>query len=346
MRRAAICVGIAGFMAHPLHAQQRPPTLDDFLVRAIGLTPAQIGTLARGTVVWRVLPTTDNRNVAVFGAVRVGVSRAALVSRLIDPARPPAAPGRLSAGLFGRPATEADLRTLSISGEDLRRLRECRPNSCDFKLPATTMDWLRTNTDWNAPDVAAVVSRHARRRLVDFVNDYARRGNVAMVVYDDRGSVHASDALTAMLRDSSYAFRVVPSFGRHLLEYPHDSLAGSTDRIFWAIDEMPRVRPTLRVMHEFVYSPPELPGTTLLASKQIYANHYFEAGLELLSIVDDDAPGTPGASGGVTVIAVRRYRFDHLPTGGPVSLRELVIRGLREQLVADLSRLKRDNERP
>src|SRR5207302_512918 len=143
----------------------------------------------------------------------------------------------------------------------------------------------------------------------------------------------------AMLGDSSFAFRVVPSFGRYLTNYPHDTLAGASDVMFWALDELPRVRRTLRITHETVYSPPELPGTTVLAAKQVYANHYFEAGLELLTVMDRAA-----ASDGITLVAVRRYRFDHLPSGGLLNLRGRVIGGLRDNVIADLTRLKRDSE--
>jgi hypothetical protein len=338
----ALTVAMAGLR---IGAQDRWRSLDDFLVRAVGLAAPQLATLARGEAVSKILPTSDTRDVAVFGAVQVDVPRALFIARQASFPAALQAPGRRAVGLFGAPATVENLRALEIGAEDLRRLRACRVESCDFKLPATDMDWLRTSTDWDAPDAAAVVGRYARRRLVDLVNDYARRGNVAMAVYDDRRTVRGSDAFAELLRDSTYAYRIAPSLARHLLEYPRDSLVSATDVMFWSVDEMPGVRPTLRIMHELVYSPPELPGTTIVAIKQVYANHYFEAGLELLSALDRVPETSSSSASSITLVAIRRYRFDNLPDGGPLDLRGRVMSGLRDQLAADLKRLKAEYER-
>ena len=50
------------------------------------------------------------------------------------------------------------------------------------------------------------------------------------------------------------------------------------------------------------------------------------------------------APSGFTLLAVRHYRFDHLPSGGILNLRGRVVGGLRDNVRADLVRLKRDSE--
>jgi hypothetical protein len=183
-----------------------------------------------------------------------------------------------------------------------------------------------------------------RQRLLEYVASYRERGNAAMAVYDDEGGVRSSDALAKMLADSTYVFSRVPSLGRQLLRYPADTLPGATEVIFWSLDNLPHVRQVLRITHEVVYSPPELPGTTVIAAKQIYANHYFEAGLELLTAIDDASAAANGSPLGFTLLAVRHYRFDHLPSGGLLNLRGRVIGGLRDNVRADLVRLKHESE--
>jgi hypothetical protein len=121
-------------------------------------------------------------------------------------------------------------------------------------------------------------------------------------------------------------------------------LRGATDVLFWSVDNLPHVRPILRITHETIYSPPELPGATIVAEKQIYADHYFEAALELVAVVDDTTTTADSRPAGFTLIAIRRYRFDHLPRGGLFNLRGRVIGGLRDALRADLLRLKREAE--
>src|SRR6202007_874791 len=106
-----------------------------------------------------------------------------------------------------------------------------------------------------------------RRRVIDYVNDYRRRGNAAMVVYDDRGSVRASDALAPMMSDSSFTFSMIPALRRLVVPSPSEPLPDVKDVMFWSVDEMPHVRPTLRIIHRVVYAPAEVPGMTVVAAK-------------------------------------------------------------------------------
>ena len=96
-------------------------------------------------------------------------------------------------------------------------------------------------------------------------------------------------------------------------------------------DVLPRLRPILSVTHLLVYTPPELPGMTLAAAKQLYANHYFETAIDLTSAVDR------GQGESMYIVVLRRYRFDNLP-GGILNIRGRAIGALRDQLTADLRR--------
>ncbi len=122
----------------------------------------------------------------------------------------------------------------------------------------------------------------------------------------------------------------MPSLRSYFTSYPHGALpAGAAEVFFWSEDVMPRLRPILSVTHLVVFTPPELPGMTLAASKQIYANHYFEAAVDLTAVVDRDP--------GIYVVVLRRYRFDNLP-GGILNIRGRAIGALRDQLTLDLRR--------
>ena len=324
-------------------AQGRWTTLDDFLATGIRLNAQELASLGRGGTVARMLPTGDADDIAVFGAVQVNVPRTYFAERHADVARALRTPTRVQVQRFSDPAVASDVQGLSISNDDLKELRGCRPGDCSFKLPATDMERLRA-TLASGSDARSRVTAYAGERIIEYVNEYRRRGNAAMLVFDDRGSVRSSDAFVAMIRDSSYAFTVVPSLGEHLMNYPRSTLPGATEVIFWSRDEMPHLRPVLRITHQTLYSPPERTDLTIVAAKQIYANHYFEAGLEVLAAVDRATPDGAANAGAITVIAVRRYRFDHLPRGGLLNIRGRVANGLRDNVKADLDRLKRDTE--
>lgn len=322
-------------------AQARWATLDEFLTRGLRLSAQEVRTLDRGETIARVLPTGDSRDVAIFGAVQINASRAFFTERQRDVTRALKTATRTKVQRFSEPAVASDAQLIDISNDDLEELRDCRPNACTFKLPATDMQSFRAAMASGA-DAKARVTAFAASRMVEYVNDYRARGNAAMLVFDDRGSIRSSDALIGLLRDSSYVFSAVPSLGQHLIDYPRSSLPGATEVIFWSRDEMPHLRPVLRITHQTIYSPSDRHDLTVVASKQLYANHYFEAGLEALAAVDRAASG--GLSAGITVVAIRRYRFDHLPSGGLLNIRGRVTGGLRDNVAADLKRLKRDTE--
>ncbi len=337
MRHVALSILASALVVGPASAQGRWATLDDFLASGVRLNAQELATLGRGGTVARMLPTANGDDIAVFGAAQVNVPRTYFAERQADVTSALRTPTRVQVRRFSDPAVVSDVQGLTISNDDLKELRECRPGKCSFKLPATDMERFR-NAMGASQDTRSRVAAYAGQRMVEYVTDYRSRGNAAMLVFDDRGSVRSSDAFVALIRDSSYAFTVVPSLGEHLTNYPRSNLPGATEVIFWSRDEMPHLRPVLRITHQTIYSPPDRTDLTIVASKQIYANHYFEAGLEVLGAVDR------AAGAGITVVAVRRYRFDHLPKGGLLNIRGRVANGLRDNVKADLDRLKRDNE--
>ena len=325
------------------HAQQTPPALAQFLRQTIALDATQLAMVERGEAVVKVLDTENKRDVAVFGIITVDASRDSYVRHLRDFQKSLRSPGRARFGIFSDPVTTDDVQLVTLDRQDAEDLRKCQPGKCDFKLPATEMQRIRERVDWSAADQRAEVTSYARQRLLEYATDYRARGDTAMVVYDDRGNVRASDAFADLLAQSPYVYQYAPSLARYLSAYPRRKLDGVSEVMFWSETAAPRMRRTLTVTHLAVYSPPELPGTTLAAAKQIYANHYFEAAFDLTTIAD--RPKGDGSSG-LYLIALRRFRFDNLPSGGLLNIRGKVIGSLRDQLLGDLAREKAIAEEP
>ena len=326
-RNLALVFGTAPGMG----AQAPPPRLRDFLARDAGLSAAQLDAVERGAVVVKTLPTADERDVAVIGLVRLDRSRPFVIDALRS---------RVAGHAFGAPAALDDVADVHLTPDDLKELSHCQPNACNFKLPASGMAALSSIVTSNVADAAQRAEDYLRHRMVEYVAAYRQRGNAAMIVYDDLGSVQSSSAFDAMLRDSSHIFRVAPALAEFLLEFPRASLPGATNVMRWSVDALPHVRPVLRIVHEVTYTPAEVPGATVIAAKQLYAAHYFEAGLEVLTAIDDSLSGFAGAKHGTALAVVRHYRFDHLPSGGLLNLRRRVIDGLRDDVTNDLMRLR------
>jgi len=311
-----------------------PSQLTTFLQQNIGFDAGQLAAIERGEPVVKVLETRDRRDVAVFGVVTMPIGREQYVRALRDFPTSLRTPNRTQLGIFSDPATAADVAAVTINSRDVAEMKSCKPGDCVVKLPATDMRRIHDEMNWSASpaDLQTQLNAYARRRLVEYVTDYRQHGDSAMAIYDDRGNMNmrASEAFAAQFAESPYIYQTVPSLRSYFTSYPHGSLpAGAAEVQFWSEDVMPRLRPILSVTHLVVYTPPELPGMTLAASKQIYANHYFEAAVDLTAVVDRN----PGSY----LVVLRRYRFDNLP-GGILNIRGRAIGALRDQLTLDLRR--------
>ncbi len=327
----AFCAALG---ASPLHAQQTAAPVATFLTKSIGLDAAQLAAVERGDIVVRTLETGNARDVAVFGIVTLGASRDVYARALRDFRSSLRTPTRQHFGLFGPSPTAADLAALTIDRREAEDLKKCKPGSCDFKLPATEMQELRSTIDWSkAPETQ--IAAYARRRLAEYVAAYRARGDSAMVVYDDNGNVRASSAFASLLAQSPYVYQYAPSLASYLASYPRVKSEAMHEAIYWSEDVAPRLRKVHSVNHVVLYAPPELPGVTLVATKQLYADHYFEAAFDLTTLIDRAGQGAPGGS---YLIVLRRFRFDNLPSGGLLNIRGRVIGSLQDQLRGDLER--------
>ena len=330
LRPVVLPLALCAAAALPARAQQAPPRLTGFLTKSIGLDAPQLAALDRGEIVVKPLATDNARDVAVFGIVTLASAREAYVARLREFRSSLRAPTRQRFGIFGASPMPSDLEGLTIDRKEAEDLKKCKPGSCDFKLPATEMQALRSTIDWSsAPE--AQIAAYARKRLAEYVADYRARGDSAMVIYDDNGNVRASSAFAALVAQSPYVYEYAPSLASYLTSYPRMKSGDMTEAIYWSEDVAPRLRKVHSVNHVVLYSPPELGHVTLMATKQIYADHYFEAAFDLTTLIDR-------AAGGSYLVVLRRYRFDNLPSGGLLNIRGRVVGSLQEQLRSDLER--------
>lgn len=333
----ALCLG------HVVPARAQDPairaTLVRFLRETIGMDSAAVSGALAGKPFIKVLEGRERRDVAVFGFTSIAVRREVYDARVRDFRHWLASPTRTRFGLFSNPPGPADVQDVVVPERDVQDMKSCKPGDCVAKLPAVDIARIQAEVDWKAPDVRARLNAFARRRLVEYVTDYRARGDSAMALYDDRkgATVQAREAFAALLAASPYVYQHVPSLERYLTAYPREQLDNAAEVIFWAEDVMPRLRPILSVTHLVVYAPPELPGATFTAARQLYASHYFEAVCDLTYAVDRRV--VDGQSG-MYVMTLRSYRFDNLPSGGLLNIRGRAINALKEQLEKDLGRQK------
>lgn len=314
-----------------------------FLSKYIGLTANEIEAAKKGTVVTKVLPTTTNDEVAIFGIVAVDAPRDEVVKRVRDVQSFLRTPERSAFGVFATPATVADVSGFVADQGDLDAIKGCKPGDCDVKMPVSNIDEFRKSINWSQPAAARTqVETVVRQHSAGYVNSYRKGGTAAMVEYGDQKTVgKTGDVFTSLLSESPYLFEYVSPFQKYLTTYPTTPLADVTDAIYWANDKMGSMRPIYSINHLSVYAPPNAP-ITLVSNKQLYASHYFLGAFTLTTVLD--RPEAP-AGKGVYYLVVERFRFDHLPSGGLLNIRGRVIGKMHDALKADLAQRKTTFER-
>jgi len=325
-------------------AQAVPPALAQFLTQTIGLDRDEMMAVSSGTSVVKVLEPADRLEIAVFGIERIDVPRSFYVRRASDFPAALRTATRLRVGVFSDPAVAADVATLSLAHDDVQDLTHCRAGACKLKLPADAIARVQEAVHEGSASADSLANAFFRARIVEYVTAYRARGDSALVVYGDQSSpTAAAQVFAAMLSRSPYMYQYAPSLERYLRRYPNDRPADVREALFWAEDAPSGVKSTLTIAHEVVYAPPELPGVTFIATKQIYADHYLDGALSLTAIVDAAEDQAAGRAG-VYLVVLRRVHLDALPSSGPINLRGKVIGSVRDRTAAWLRETKTQSE--
>jgi hypothetical protein len=267
-----------------------PADLDAYLATYVRLDAQARAQLLAGAPVTKILDSDASKEVAVFGAVWVN----APVDRYLDTVRD--IEHFESGGAFrvtkkvSAPPRLDDFAQLSLSDDDVKDLRSCRVSQCDVKLAAAAIDRLRRDVDWSKPDARDQANRLARQIAFEYVTEYLKGGNEQLAVYrdDDRPTFVAKEFAELVSRLPELN-EFVPKVRQYLLDFPRATLPGSESFIYWQDADF-GLKPTIRINHLVMAQDP---GGAIVASKMLYATHYFWTALELRVLVRDPQRG-PG----------------------------------------------------
>jgi hypothetical protein len=146
------------------------------------------------------------------------------------------------------------------------------------------IDRFRKEIDWQAPDYQLNATKLFKQMLVEYVSDYRTRGDAALIEYNDkRDEVSLATEQRALAGASSYLNDILADkdSGLRLIE----------DAIVWSKIKF-GLKPVIAINHITVYQRQSDAGPqVLVAEKQIYASHYFDASLALTGFVSVPANG-------------------------------------------------------
>ncbi len=267
-----------------------PPALERYLHTVVRPSAAERRRLLAGEPVSKLLDGDTHQQVSVFGAIWID----APIGRYVEAVRniETFEQGRsfpITRRISSPPRPE-DFIDLRLTDDVVADLIACRVGSCTLKLDAPTIDALQTRIDWASPQRHAAAEALMRKVALNYTQAYLIGGNARLPVYHDKATpVSAADEFREMVDDIPMLTAYMPNVHRYLLDYPHSALPGATSFLYWQQVEF-GLKPTLRITHLTIRESPE---NVLVASKMIYANHYFRSALELRLLMPDPARG-PG----------------------------------------------------
>ena len=248
----------------------------------------------------RTVPTRDKREVAVSGLVNINSSADEFLRSYRDSMLRKNNSAILEIGSFSSEPAIADLDGLTLETADIDDLKECVVGDCQIKLSAPMIERFQKEIDWSAPDYQTRVTNLFKEMLVAYIKDYHARGEAALIEYNDkRDSINLAAEHRALTSAAGYvsSFLADTKAGLQLVE----------ETLVWSKIKF-GLKPVIAVNHISIYKRNSDAGPqVLVASKQIYANHYFNAFLALTAFVN-----VPGAANGSYLVYENRSRADGL----------------------------------
>jgi len=331
MARTHLSLIAIALCAPAIRAQASPAPL---LQTLTNLDAKQVAEAERGDAVAITLDAPDKTEIAMLGVVRIPVPRAFYLDRVQTLTGFLASQTRSAAGAFADPAQAGDVSSLALEQSDARSLEKCKLFSCDVKLPADLMAKLRRELA-RSRDPEPITDSIMREWVVSYVNAYRADSSEELVVYDDtKRSVRSSEAFRELLSEPMPAGIDSQPFAQMLASPRSARPPEVTSRISWEMDRLSGLKPTLEVVERSIYSPSTRPNESFLATKLLYASHYFESQIDFIMVADAESPaGTTE----MYLIIVRRQKFDDLPSGGLFNIRGKAVKRLRDGLRATLA---------
>jgi hypothetical protein len=281
-----------------------PEPLENYLTRVVQATSRERQQLIRGTPITKLLKANEAEEVAVFGATWIAAPMQAYVEEVSDIENFERGSSFRDTTRISDPPRLEDFARMTLPDDEISDLRRCRVGDCIVKLGAPQLHRLQTEIDWRQPTARADAMALFRRMALEYVEGYREGGNARLAVYrdSDRPTFVANEFRSMVERLPAFE-ATLPDLQRYLLEYPAASLDGSTDFLYWQETRF-GLRPTIRINHLVIQQ-----GTnrTVVASKMLYASHYFWTALELRVLLPD-----PSRGAGFWFAMISRARSDGL----------------------------------
>jgi len=303
------------------------------------LTPPELGTVDRGGIVAKVIETSDRSEVLSLAIMRVKTTPSRVVERFRNVEEWRRDPFVLQVGRLGPVPSTSHLEALTLDPRDVKGLARCRVNDCDLRLPAEAIEQFRKEVDWSSPERAERATAMFRQLLASYAASYLSHGNAALLKYDNNDDpVRIVDGLRQLIQRSRFLGDAAPDLQTYLEAFPRERPADAEDVVYWQKERFWLLN-VVSLVHSTVVDRRTPSGRlVLVVSKQLYANHYYEASLNLTAYLE-----SPGG-GDAYLVGLNRTRADIRPEGFNWIERLLLNRLVRRRLEAQFRYLRQQLE--
>ena len=292
----ACALTLGGWMclALPVSGQQAtsglPGRLGEYVTKHVNLTPDDIQRLLREEPVTKLLPSDASEEVAMFGAVWIKAPISAYIAAVKDIEQFEKGPNFLVTKRVSDPPRLEDFASLTLPAEDVRDLKSCKVGDCELKLGEEALLRIQKEVDWSKPlpQVTSQVEALFRAMAFEYVTRYQKAGDEALAAYRDTNRpTFVAQEFKTMIDQIPLLTDYLPRLKTYLLEYPKASLPGAESFFYWQSTKF-GLKPTIRINHVVIAQAPE---GAAVATKMLYANHYFWTAIEIRVLIPDPARG-------------------------------------------------------
>jgi hypothetical protein len=289
-----------------LFAQTARPAeqLERYLQTVVRLTASEQQRLRDGQPIARLLDADPNSEVALFGAIWINATPQRYVQAVQDIENFERGNSFIKTKRISTLPRIEDFAELKLTEDDFDDLRNCKAGDCELKLDQAAIEKIRKEVDWTKPTAKAFTDEMFRRLAYEYVSGYRESGNGGLAVYRDKSRpTFVADEFRSMVDRMPELTTYLPELRRYLLDYPRSPLSAATDFLYWQ-EAIFGLKPTVRINHVVIREGAE---ETVIASKMLYASHYFWTALELRVLIPDPSRGP-----GFWFVNVSRSRSDGL----------------------------------
>jgi hypothetical protein len=146
------------------------PDLRNALTQRAAFSADQVTALEQGELLFKTVPSSDQREVAVCGAMVISSDVEAALKAFQLSFRQLRQESILASGKFSNPPRVEDLGSLSLTLRDIDDLKKCTVGGCGLKLSAAMIRRFQDSVDWNAVDYKEQVNQLFRLMIVEYVS--------------------------------------------------------------------------------------------------------------------------------------------------------------------------------